>query len=591
MPKDRFSLLLYRTCLLGCLLGFAATLYFLVGVSGHIGNSFVNIAIASVVLLAGLFFLYVFFVLLPDKSRLGFLIWLLILSALLAEVILGLVPPTARDELIHHLAMPKLYLQAGRIEEIPFALHSYYPMLVDMLYTPFVKWGWDSAPKLIHGLFGFLTGLLLYSYLARRLSPVYGLLGFFFFVSTPIVLKLGNLAYVDLGLIFYSTASLLSLLRWMEDTADRRWLILSGLSAGFALATKPNGLLVFLLLFFVLAFVLERGKERSIGETASWLILFLVLAFVPFSPWLLKNLAWAGNPLFPFFTGFFGDGAGGVTVGGSSLGIFTKRQLLYGESGWQIAALPLRIFFSGEDDIPQYFDGVLNPILILFLPWAFKGKWVQEKRFLFGFVLLYFLYALFLVDLRIRYILPIVPPLVILLVYGIHNIYLRIVRPSLLFGVVSLLLALNGMYLWNYLHKVSPVGYLLGKESRETYLARMLPEYPAIQYINQKLPSTARIYFVFIGRRAYYCECDYFYDAGDNPWTLLLMVQGSRNEGEIKVKLQQRGITHLLVRGDLFQRFLKHNLMTSQRETWGRFQDRSLKALFELRGYRVYEVR
>ena len=597
MPKDRFSLLLYRTCLLGCLLGFAATLYFLVGVSGHIGNSFVNIAIASVVLLAGLFFLYVFFVLLPDKSRLGFLIWLLILSALLAEVILGLVPPTARDELIHHLAMPKLYLQAGRIEEIPFALHSYYPMLLDMLYTPFVKWGWDSAPKLIHGLFGFLTGLLLYSYLARRLSPVYGLLGFFFFVSTPIVLRLSNLAYVDLGLVFYSTASLLCILQWIEagkihnpQSAIRnphsRWLVLAGLSAGFALATKPNGLLVFLLLFLVLAFVLGRGKERGIGETASWLILFLVLAFVPFSPWFFKNLSQTGNPVFPFFAGFFG-GEGGVP----SLGVFTKRQLFYGESWWQIAALPLRIFFSGQDDNPQYFDGVLNPILIIFLPWVFKGKWLREKKLLFAFAGFFFLYALFLVDLRIRYILPIVPALVILLVYSIHNIYLRIVQPSLLFGAVILLLALNGIYLWNYSHKVSPIRYLLAKENREAYLTRMLPDYPAIQYINRNLPSQAKVYLLFTGNRGYYCERAYFYDTWERGRTLLRILDAAGGDRGIREGLENLGVTHLLVRQDLFVRFLNDNFSLDQKEKWVRFGDRHWNLLFEKNGFSVYEFR
>ncbi|MGH7772846.1 MAG: glycosyltransferase family 39 protein, partial [Candidatus Binatia bacterium] len=264
MPQDRFSLLLYHTCFLGCFLGLTSTLYFLAGVTGHIGNSLLNAITAFFVFLAALFFLYIFFVSMLDKSRLGILIWFLILLVLLAEFVLGFVPPVARDELIHHLAIPKLYLQAGRIIEISFALHSYYPMLLDMLYTPFVKWGWDSVPKLIHGLFGFLTGLLLYAYLARRLNPVYGLLGFVLFVSIPMILRLSNLAYVDLGLTFYSSASLLCLLRWLEDVKARRWLILSGLSAGFALATKFNGLLVSLLLFLFLAFILGREKERSI---------------------------------------------------------------------------------------------------------------------------------------------------------------------------------------------------------------------------------------------------------------------------------------------------------------------------------------
>jgi len=253
MPSDRFSLLLYRSCLLGCFLGLVATLYFLAGYNGYLLHPVVNWGTAASVFLAALLFLYLFFTQWRERSRLGSLLWLLILGVLLAEVSLGLVPPWTRDELTHHLAIPKLYVQSAKIHEIPFAPYSYYPMLLDMLYTPFVRPGWDFIPKLVHTLFGFLTGLLLYAYLARRLNPVYGFLGFFFFVTTPAVVRLMNWAYVDLGLTFYSLASLLCLFQWAEVRRPR-WLIVAGLSAGFALTTKPNGLLALFLLGCVLIF-------------------------------------------------------------------------------------------------------------------------------------------------------------------------------------------------------------------------------------------------------------------------------------------------------------------------------------------------
>ncbi|MFQ5849158.1 MAG: ArnT family glycosyltransferase [Candidatus Binatia bacterium] len=589
-PEDRFSLLFHRTCLLGSFLGFAATLYFLAGLSGHIGNFLLNISTAGVLLLGVFFFLYVFFVPMRDNHWLGFLFWLLILAVLLAEIVLGLVPPAVRDELIHHLAIPRLYVEAGRIIEVPFALFSYRPMLLDMLYTPFIKWGWDSVPKLVHGLFGFLTGLLLYAYVARRLNPVYGLLAFFLFISTPIVLRLSNLAYVGLGLTFYSTASLLCLLKWKESGYCLGWMILAGLLAGFALSTKPNGLLVFFLLFSVLVFILGEEGERGIRQIACWALLFFVFAFLPFGPWVLKNISQTGNPFFPLFTSLFGSLTGGEN-GEPPLGILSSRQLLYGESGWQVAALPLRVFFSGQDNSPQYFDGVLNPMLILFLPWAFKGKWVEEKRLLFGFAVFYFLYALFLVDLRIRYILPIIPPLVVLLVFAVHNLYLRILRPSWLWAGLALLVAWNGLYLVGYFRNVSPVAYLAGLESREAYLGKRVADFPAMQYINRHLPVDARVYLLFTGNRGYYCQREYFYDTGESGRTLLRILRSARDEREIRERLGGQGITHILVRQDLLRRFLNNNITPRQQETWDRFQNRYLRVLFELRGYGVYEVR
>lgn len=614
--KDRFSLLLYRTSLCGCLLGCVGTLYFICGVAGVLANPFPNVACAGVVIFCALFFLYTFFAVIRRQGRWPLVVWLLILVVLTMEVMLSLLPPTARDELTQHLLMPRLYVRAGRFFEIPFAPYSYYPMLLEMLYAPWVKWGWDFAPKIIHGLFGFLTALLLYAYLARRLSPFYGLLGFFLFVFTPAILRLSNLAYVDLGLTFYSTAVLLCLLRWMEESewhladgawrnsksdirnpqssfGDTGWLILGGLSAGFGLTAKPNGFLVLLMVFFVFVFSLGKIKRKDLLTGAAYTLVFLFLAVIPLVPWWYKNLAQTGNPFFPFFGWFFSPRGGGgsvLGVGNPGLGIFVKRQLFFGESWWEIAALPIRIFVSGRDDQPQYFDGVLNPMLILFLPWAFKGKWVHEKKFLFAFAACYFFYALFLVEARIRYVLPVVPPLVILLVYGLHNIYLRIVHPSFLFGVMALLLAFNGVYLWNYAVAVSPIDYWTGRESRDAYLARMLPDYPVYQFINKNLPPKAKIYLLFMGRRAYYCERAYFHDSDDNGWVLLQMVESARSEGDIRVQLQKRGLTHLLVREELLRRFLRNNLPAEKLMLWDGFATRHLGTLFRERGYGIYEI-
>lgn len=584
MAPDRFSLLLYRTCLAGCLLGGVATLYFVGGLAGYLQHPVFNLAAVGGVFVAALFFLYVFFATMPQRSRLGFSVWSLTLLILLVQVALGFLPPTARDELTHHLALPRLYAAAGRIFEVPFAPYSYYPMLLDMLYTPWVQWGWDFVPKLIHGLFGYLTALLLYAYLAHRLNPLYGLLGFFIFIFTPAILRLSHWGYVDLGMTFFSTAALLCLLRRGED---QKWLALGGLLAGFAIATKPNGLLVLLLLFWFLPFILG-GEERNGRGLARDVALFLLLTLIPVFPWFLKNLVWTGNPVFPLFTNLLGGEDGG---GGSGLGIFTKREFFYGESWWQIAALPLRVFFVGRDDQPQYFDGVLNPMLILFLPWAFKGKWLEEKKLFFAFALFYLLFAVFLTELRIRYILPIVPPLVILLVYGIHNIYLRVAHPPVLYATVIVLLALNGVYLGMDVRAASPEKYLLGQESREAYLSRMLTEYPAIQYINQHLPATAKIYFLFVGRRVYYCERSWFHDSGEYPTLFFHSIRGAHNGEEVEARLHEKGLTHLLLRVDLFLRFLAENFSQQDGEMWSQFQARHLRLLFEEGGYAVYEIR
>ena len=576
--------------MIGCLLGAAATIYLFGGLAGRVNRFAPNATVLATTLAAAAFLIYSWWASRGGAGWLGRFLWLLIAAWVLADVVLALTPPTGRDELTDHLLMPRLYVRAGRIFHVPFAVYSYYPKLLDMLYTPWLRWGWDLAPKVVHGLFGFLTALLLYAYLTRRLNAVYGMLGFFFYLSTPVVLRLGSVAYVDLGLVFYATAALLCLVLYIEEPAALRWLILAGLSAGFAMATKPNGLLAVLLLWLVFAFALARESGRGWWWMPSRLLLFGALALVAFSPWAIKNAFATGNPLFPFFGGLLGGATGGADSDLPGLSIIEMRRLLYGESWLEIALLPLRIFFTGRDDDPRYFDGVLTPFLIAFLPWAFEGKWGREKRLFFIFSVFYLLYAIFLGGLRVRYVLPIVPPLVILAVYGIHNIYLRIGRPGFLYAAVAFFALLHGVYLWNYFQYVSPIAYIFGRESRTAFLERTLPDYPVFEFVNRSLPESARIYLLFMGRRAYYCERDYYHDLGDNPALLLQAIQKARSGTEVAHDFGPRGITHLVAREDLLKPFLENNLTPEAVRVWNAFARDHLERLYQDGRYAVYRL-
>src|SRR5690349_18646272 len=142
MIEDRFGTLLYRTSLAGILLGLAASLYFVAGLFGAIASPIANVALALAVFGAAVFFVGVFARMPVSTNWVGRIIWSLLLIVLLTQVLLCLVPPTARDELTHHLAIPRLYVRSGKIVAVPMALYSYYPMLLDMLYTPWVAWGY-----------------------------------------------------------------------------------------------------------------------------------------------------------------------------------------------------------------------------------------------------------------------------------------------------------------------------------------------------------------------------------------------------------------------------------------------------------------
>ena len=162
----------------------------------------------------------------------------LLVILMVCIVFLACVPPVSRDALVHHLAVPKLYLKHGGMYEMPSMIFSYYPMNLDLLYLVPMYFGNDIVPKFIHFSFALLAAWLIYQYLKRRTSITYALLGVVFFLSIPIIIKLSITVYVDLGLVFFSTASLLLLLKWLERGFRLRILLFSALFCGLVAGTK-----------------------------------------------------------------------------------------------------------------------------------------------------------------------------------------------------------------------------------------------------------------------------------------------------------------------------------------------------------------
>jgi len=528
-----------------------------------------------------------------------FLVFVLISSI----VVLACVPPVSKDALTQHLAIPKLYLEHGGIHEIPHMECSYNPMNLDLIYLIPLYYGNDIIPKFIHFAFGLLTAWLIFNYLKRRINIAYAFLGVIFFLSIPIIVKLSITVYVDLGLIFFSTASLLLLLKWIENGFPLKYLIISAFFCGLAVGTKYNGLVTLFLLTLFVPFLYTRyqqGKNPNFLKAAGYGILFLFIAFIFFSPWMIKNYLWTNNPIFPLYNHWFNSQD---AINRQEVGLFTYRNLVYHETWWQMALLPLRIFFQGQDGSPQYFDGRLNPFLLLLPFFAFyrfrrDTEVIKvEMKIILVFSVLYFTFALFSSSLRIRYISPIIPPLIILSIYGIKKMVLMIsqlhsgaikgIAAATIFLLVSLLLWLNGDYIVDQFRYVNPIRYLNGTLSRDNYIDKYRFEYPTIRYINENLPLNAKILFIYIGNRGYYCERSYIFDIIGNRSMLHQILKRSNRPEEILKGLKSKGITHLLIRYDLFEPWVKSDFTITEQKLTGRFFKEHVKVLYFKWGYGV----
>ena len=544
------------------------------------------------------------------KKVVSIILLAFLLVLIVSIILLSLVPPISKDELVHHLAVPKLYLKHGGMFEIPFMPFSYYPMNLDLLYLIPLYFGNDIVPKFIHFSFALLTAGLLFCYLKRMTGACYALFGVVFFLSIPIIVKLSISAYVDLGVLFFSFASLLLLLKWAESGFKKKFLVVSGVMAGLAMGTKYNALVTVLLLTLFVPILSARRAKGNFFRSASHGLLFLLVALLVFSPWMVRNYSWKKNPIYPLYDHKFnpqkssaaGEDQSQNEAINSGLGVFVIREGMYHETWWEIALVPIRVFLEGQDGSPKHFDGKLNPFLLLLPVFAFwrmredQEEVRKEKKVMLAFVVLFFAIAFFTSDLRIRYIAPIIPVLVVLSVLGVQTLHRAIGKrksgrgKKVVFALLVIALAsalvYNGRYVVAQFREVDPFGYIAGAVSREEYLDSHRPEYGAMRFINNHVPQDAKVMLIFLGSRGYYCERDYVY--GDDA--LGSVFQGSDSGEEMHSKLRGMGITHLLIYDPLFVRWVSGNWKEKAETSLKPFFINYAKLIYSKNGFSVFAL-
>ncbi len=534
-------------------------------------------------------------------------------------LLLSSVPPISRDALIHHLAIPKMYLLQRGMYEIPSMHFSYFPMNLDLLYLLPLHFNFDIGAKYIHFLFALFTAALIYRYLTEKLNRIYGLIGALLFLTTPIIVKLSVTAYVDLGLIFFSWACLYFVINWYDTHFKLRYLVFAGIACGLALGTKYNGLILLFIMAAMIPLVYSRKMNQPLAQNAArqrnvnslkglqWGAVFVLVALILFSPWMARNTIWKHNPVYPLYNSFFNPPQEAVQPAAPQeerepQNAFWMRRHVYNESFVQTVFIPVRAFFQGQDDNPKYFDGKLNPGLLLLPLLAFI--WVREKRLMalrthrniFAvFAIIFTLFVLFQADFRIRYMAPALPPLVVLSVFGVKNLvehlsqrktgFARLLGQGAVVLFVSFVFLYNANYIRQQFDYIRPFDYLTKKVDRDTYVARYRFEQPVIVQANNILPKDARVLCLSIGDRTYYVErsvhlAEDFYNRKDGVFT----------ESDLLQKLSRYDTTHIIFHRDGYLDWVR-TLPVTEMNTFENVFRNYTKVLYEENGVQLLELR
>jgi hypothetical protein len=284
-------------------------------------------------------------------------IWVAVMPALAIAVLGATMPPGILwgdephwyDVLEYHLQVPREWYEAGRMMPLHHNVFSYFPFNVEMLYWLAMElrggpWAGMYAAQFLH--LGLMVVFVMAIAGAAGKSTAGALVA-----ATPWLALLAPVAYNEGGLLLYGGLAMIwglrainphfplekpsflplslrertgvrgcSMSKPFHDQTDPhpnplpegegtredeggfvRKMALAGAMAGLACGVKLTAVPMVLLALAlgIGAVQLVRRPRRPIKSIlAGYLVYFLVGGAV-FSPWLIRNLAWTGNPIFP----------------------------------------------------------------------------------------------------------------------------------------------------------------------------------------------------------------------------------------------------------------------------------------------------
>jgi hypothetical protein len=426
---------------------------------------------------------------------------------LLGTLLAALAPALKWDALVYHLLLPRIYLQAGRIQYDPQLIFWGMPQLVEMLFTWSTALAGQGAASVLGWFLGVLALVGTLGYTRQRFGQraswgaVAALLSGFTLASSL------SWAYVDWMALYFGWAALVALIEWRLNSGAS-FLILAGTFTGLALGVKYTTGVLAIAGAFVIVWHFYRQRERwsparmravavSLAGFAFPLVLFAL-------PWLLKNFFAVGNPVYPFFLP-----AGAMDRFRLD---FYPIPALVNAAG--VLLLPWQATMQGVEGSPG-FGASIGPLLLAFAPLAWLGFSSRSKPLPTGIstagilalvgILVWMAGSTlsgYLLQSRLYFV--IFPALALLAGVGftfLSELTLGQVRFYRLAGILILLpLILNSLQVGAKTVGQGALSFVLGSGSRQDYLQANLGWYAlAMQAVNE-LPEDSAVLMLWEAR-------------------------------------------------------------------------------------------
>jgi hypothetical protein len=220
------------------------------------------------------------------------------------QLLMAFAPPTHWDALAYHLELPHLYLQAGRLIFVPYNLFWGNPQLGEMLFTLAMGLGRAQTATVFSVLFGcaWLLGVIGFTQhwsgellgWDETTAARSGWVACIALLAGYTIRHQFAWGYVDILAAPMGLGLLICVFEWLKRRKDS-WLNWAGVFLGLAVGVKYPSALLGLAVYLVILWKIRPLRAAALSVFRSGLISLAV-----FSPWLLKNELFTGNPLFPY---------------------------------------------------------------------------------------------------------------------------------------------------------------------------------------------------------------------------------------------------------------------------------------------------
>lgn len=404
------------------------------------------------------------------------------------------------DSLAYHLAVPKIWLEAGRIHPIPQIHHSNFPFAVDNLHLLGLWWGGEQGAKAFQWSFALLAILSAFGYARQEYGAKAAWWSALAVATIPILVWQAGTAYIDVANGLYGGFGLLLAGRYLAK-GDKGDLWIAGLLLGLCAGSKFTGLQWLGCVGVALLLLSGKAAGRTLVAALPALGIALLLAV----PWLAKNAAWTGNPVYPFFY----EKLGGRGWDQRRADIYKNEQQTFGAGREKVQPVytlnplqPARFghavlglgYQPGRYVNPGQTEGMGNPLgavglasLAGLLLWSFSGRARKAEGVVLLAVGLNFGLWFFLSQ-QSRYLMPAILPLAVLCGAGVARL------PLGRLGAAAITVqAAMGLYAHYTLRATDQMEVAFGKIDPVAYREQRVGFAAAAKQINSSLTKSDKV--------------------------------------------------------------------------------------------------